>query len=53
MKLTTTENKRDYKFAVWLTENIKVVTIPPSVFFSEEHAHIGEDYLRFCYIKVS
>ena len=45
--------QRDYKFVKWLSKNRKLQGIPPSAFFSEEHKFIGENYIRFCFIKVN
>ena len=42
----------DVSFAKWLSKNRKLQGIPPSAFFSQDHKHIGEDYIRFCFIKV-
>lgn len=44
---------RDYKFTKWLTQNVGLQGIPPSAFYSREHKHLGEDYVRWCFIKVS
>lgn len=30
----------------------KLAAIPPSAFYSKENKHLGEKYLRFCFIKV-
>ncbi len=43
----------DYRFVKWLSRHRKLQGIPPSAFFSEEHKSIGENYIRFCFIKVS
>ena len=43
----------DFRFAKWLSKNRKLQGIPPSAFFSKPHKAIGEDYIRFCFIKVS
>jgi kynurenine--oxoglutarate transaminase/cysteine-S-conjugate beta-lyase/glutamine--phenylpyruvate transaminase len=42
----------DMRFAKWLSKNRKLQGIPPSAFFSQPHKHIGENYIRFCFIKV-
>lgn len=42
---------KDYRFVKWLSKNRKLQGIPPSAFFSEGHKHIGENYIRFCFIK--
>lgn len=36
-----------------MTKNVKLQGIPPSVFYSEPNKHIGEDFVRYCFIKVS
>ena len=36
-----------------LSKNRKLQGIPPSAFFSQAHKSIGENYIRFCFIKVS
>ena len=43
---------KDYRFVKWLSKNRKLQGIPPSAFFSKEHKSIGENYIRFCFIKV-
>jgi len=45
-----TETK-DFRFVKWLSRQRKLQGIPPSAFFSEGHKAIGEDYIRFCFIK--
>lgn len=42
---------KDYRFTKWMTKNVKLQGIPPSVFYSEPHKHIGEDFVRYCFIK--
>ncbi|XP_073987645.1 kynurenine aminotransferase isoform X1 [Rhodnius prolixus] len=42
---------KDYKFAKWMSKNKKIQGIPPSAFYSEEHKNLGEDYIRYCFIK--
>ncbi|XP_040573993.1 kynurenine aminotransferase isoform X2 [Lepeophtheirus salmonis] len=46
-----TDKRQDYKFVKWLIKNRKLQGIPPSAFFSEDHKHIGESYIRLCFIK--
>jgi len=46
-----TDPQRDYRFVKWLTKNRGLQGIPPSAFFCQEHKGIGEDYIRFCFIK--
>ncbi|XP_077986429.1 kynurenine aminotransferase-like [Glandiceps talaboti] len=42
---------KDYKLARWLIKNKGIGAIPPSAFYSKEHKHLGENYIRFCFIK--
>ncbi|KAK0095526.1 hypothetical protein PV326_008122 [Microctonus aethiopoides] len=42
---------RDYKFTKWMTKNVGVQGIPPSAFYGEEHKHLGEENVRYCFIK--
>jgi len=46
-----TDSQNDFRFAKWLSKNKKLQGIPPSAFFSESHKSIGENYIRFCFIK--
>lgn len=43
---------RDYRFTKWMTKNIGFQVMPLSVFYSESHKHLGENYVRLCFIKV-
>ncbi|CAL7946949.1 unnamed protein product [Xylocopa violacea] len=47
-----TDENRDYRFTKWMTKNVGVLGIPPSAFYSREHKHLGEDNVRYCFIKV-
>lgn len=47
-----TDTYKDYRFTKWMTKNVGVQGIPPSAFYSEEHKHLGEDNVRYCFIKV-
>jgi len=42
---------KDFRFVKWLSRQRKLQGIPPSAFFSSAHKAIGEDYIRFCFIK--
>ncbi|XP_066598260.1 kynurenine aminotransferase isoform X3 [Prorops nasuta] len=44
------ENK-DYKFTKWMTKNVGIQGIPPSAFYSPQHKHLGEENVRYCFIK--
>merc|ERR1712223_533276 len=46
-----TDSARDYRFTKWLSKNRKLQGITPSAFFSQEHKNIGENFIRFCFIK--
>lgn len=48
-----TDENKDYKFTKWMTKNVGLQGIPPSAFYSPEHKHLAEDYVRYCFIKVS
>ncbi|XP_069943034.1 kynurenine aminotransferase [Cherax quadricarinatus] len=43
--------RKDFRFVKWLSRNRKLQGIPPSAFYSPEHGEIGENYIRFCFIK--
>lgn len=45
------DEMKDYRFAKWLAKNKKLQGIPPSAFFCQDHKSIGENYIRFCFIK--
>jgi len=45
------DSQLDFRFAKWLSKNKKLQGIPPSAFFSEPNKKIGENYIRFCFIK--
>lgn len=46
-----TEDAADFKFARWLVKTKKMAAIPPTAFYSSDHACLGENYIRFCFIK--
>lgn len=41
----------DYRFVKWMAKKWKLLGIPPSAFYSEQHKPLGEDYIRFCFYK--
>jgi len=49
--LSSEDGTPDFRFAKWLSKNKKLQGIPPSAFFSEGSKSIGENYIRFCFIK--
>jgi len=42
---------KDFKFLLNLCHDYKVVAIPCSPFYTEEHKHIGENFIRFAFCK--
>lgn len=48
-----TDENKDYRFTKWMTKNVGLQGIPPSAFYGLEHKHLAEDYVRYCFIKVS
>ena len=52
--MTPSENDepRDSRFVKWLTAEKKLATIPVSAFYSKDHKHLAENYIRFCFSKV-
>ena len=42
---------RDFKLSWFLIMELGVAAIPPTEFYTEENAHIVEDYLRFAVCK--
>lgn len=45
------QRRRDFKLCWFLIQEIGVAAIPPSEFYSDDNAHIGEDFLRFAFCK--
>ncbi|XP_032667445.1 kynurenine--oxoglutarate transaminase 3 isoform X2 [Odontomachus brunneus] len=46
-----TDEHKDYRFTKWMLKNVGLLGIPPSVFYGPDHGHLGEDYVRYCFIK--
>jgi kynurenine aminotransferase len=42
---------RDFKLSWFLIQELGVAAIPPTEFYTEENAHIAQDYLRFAVCK--
>lgn len=42
---------RDFKLAWFLIQEVGVAAIPPTEFYTDENAHMAEDYLRFAVCK--
>ncbi|XP_041370941.1 kynurenine--oxoglutarate transaminase 3-like isoform X2 [Gigantopelta aegis] len=45
------DEPKDFKFVKWMTKEKKLASIPPSAFYSKEHKHMGENFIRVCFIK--
>ncbi|TQS36891.1 hypothetical protein Golomagni_02653 [Golovinomyces magnicellulatus] len=45
------DRTRDFKLCWFLIQELGVASIPPSEFYANENAHIGEDWLRFAVCK--
>ncbi|GAB1598722.1 kynurenine--oxoglutarate transaminase 3-like [Argonauta hians] len=46
-----TDDPQDFKFARWLIKEKGFALIPPSAFYSLDHKHLGDKYIRFCFMK--
>lgn len=46
-----TDEPKDFKFVKWMIKKKKLAGIPPSAFYSAGHKSMGENYIRFCFIK--
>ncbi|XP_076252879.1 kynurenine aminotransferase-like isoform X1 [Rhynchophorus ferrugineus] len=42
---------KDYRFTKWMTKNIGLQGIPPTAFYNESHKPLGENFVRYCFIK--
>lgn len=42
---------RDFKLSWFLIQELGVAAVPPTEFFTPEHAHIVQDFLRFAFCK--
>jgi len=47
-----TDEYRDLRFTKWLSKNVKLQSIPFSIFFSEKSKLLAQDYMRLCFFKV-
>ena len=43
---------QDLRFVKWLSREKKLQGIPPSIFYSDAHKLLGEQFVRFCFFKV-
>lgn len=48
-----TDQYKDYRFTKWMTKNVGLQGIPPTAFYGVEHKALGENFVRYCFIKVS
>jgi kynurenine--oxoglutarate transaminase/cysteine-S-conjugate beta-lyase/glutamine--phenylpyruvate transaminase len=46
------KESKDSKFVKYLIKEKGLATIPSSVFFSQQNQNIGQNFIRFCFIKV-
>ena len=51
MSSNDSQEPKDYQFAKWLVKNKKLQAIPPSAFYSAGHRYLGQDMIRFCFLK--
>ncbi|KAL7416880.1 pyridoxal phosphate-dependent transferase [Mrakia frigida] len=42
---------RDFRVCWFIAQEVGVVAIPPSEFYSKDHVHIGENFARFAFCK--
>ncbi|KAL5321567.1 hypothetical protein ACEPPN_009527 [Leptodophora sp. 'Broadleaf-Isolate-01'] len=45
------DRPRDFKLSWFLIQEVGVAAIPPTEFYTDDNAHIGEDWLRFAVCK--
>lgn len=48
-----TDEYKDFRFVKWLAKNVKLQGIPFSAFYSRKNKYMAENYLRFCFFKVT
>ncbi|CAH1733132.1 kynurenine aminotransferase-like isoform X1 [Aphis gossypii] len=46
-----TDKYKDLQFTKWLSKNVKLQSIPFSIFFSENSKPSAENYMRLCFFK--
>ncbi|XP_025417814.1 kynurenine--oxoglutarate transaminase 3-like isoform X2 [Sipha flava] len=46
-----TDKYKDFRFTKWLSKNVKLQSIPYSIFYSEESKVLAEDFMRLCFFK--
>lgn len=45
------DQQKDYRFSKWMVKNMGIQGIPPTIFYSRNHKVLGENYIRFCFLK--
>lgn len=48
---TETDAYRDFRFTKWMTKNILLLGLPTSAFFTQPNKLLGENFVRYCYMK--
>lgn len=43
---------KDMRFTKWMSKSLGLQGIPPSAFYSNKNRVLGENYIRFCFMKV-
>ncbi|XP_053601198.1 kynurenine aminotransferase-like [Plodia interpunctella] len=52
LDLSTEKDKyKDTRFTKKFAKEASILTIPMTAFYSKDHKHLGENYIRFCFIK--
>jgi len=46
-----TDEWADYRFVKYLAKTWKLLGIPPSAFYSQDHKSLAQDYIRLCFYK--
>ncbi|CAO1404938.1 unnamed protein product [Diamesa tonsa] len=46
-----TDKYKDYRFTKYMTKNVGLQGIPPTAFYSEPNKPLGENLVRYCFIK--
>ncbi|XP_060856140.1 kynurenine aminotransferase-like isoform X2 [Metopolophium dirhodum] len=46
-----TDEYMDLRFTKWLSKNVKLQSIPFTIFFSERNKLLAQDYMRLCFFK--
>ena len=47
-----TDNFKDFRFVKTMIKDARVQGLPLSAFYGEEHKPNGEEFIRFCFVKV-